>query len=173
MTALRAIAAGDVLFDTLGVSYRGRQVRLRPKQRAIFKTLCEDGVLPINVADQLARLSTRVHISHIRSALFAASVPVAIVAKRGKCYVLVPANAEPERPPARMLSVEDLNARYGLTVTEAEIAQQIGMGWSGKKIAACRGATYLTVKTHLKTIFKKTRVHRQAELALLVVGGLQ
>jgi DNA-binding CsgD family transcriptional regulator len=58
--------------------------------------------------------------------------------------------------------------RYGLTHRELQIAWQAAAGRSNRHIATDLGISELTVKTHLKNIFKKVGVSSRTELAAMV-----
>ena len=59
---------------------------------------------------------------------------------------------------------EILKERYRLTPTEIAITLSLRDGISVLSIAEQRGNTLSTVRTHVKSIFQKLHVHRQAEL---------
>jgi DNA-binding CsgD family transcriptional regulator len=59
--------------------------------------------------------------------------------------------------------------RFGLTATEARIAVHIFEGGSVASFAATAGCATSTVRKHLKSIFRKTGIARQSELAALLV----
>lgn len=61
-----------------------------------------------------------------------------------------------------------LCSAFGLTQAEARIALGIMRGESVATIAAARGIAVATARTQLKSVFAKTRTHRQAELAAFV-----
>jgi DNA-binding CsgD family transcriptional regulator len=63
---------------------------------------------------------------------------------------------------------ESMIALYGLTPTEARVAEQIGSGRSREEIAAELGMSENTLKTHLAHVFAKAGVSRQSELARLI-----
>lgn len=63
-----------------------------------------------------------------------------------------------------------LEGLFDLTPAEAVVAQGIGLGRTLEEIAAAQGAARETVKTHLRRVFAKTGVHRQAELVHLLSG---
>lgn len=65
---------------------------------------------------------------------------------------------------------ELLEGLFDLTPAEAAVAQGIGLGRTVEEIAAAQGAARETVRTHLRHIFAKTGVHRQAELVHLLGG---
>lgn len=67
-------------------------------------------------------------------------------------------------------SATTLRALYRLTPAEATIAAAIGGGRPLTDAAADLGISPLTARTHLKRVFDKTGVHRQAELVRLVAG---
>ena len=57
---------------------------------------------------------------------------------------------------------------YGLTRAEAEITIQLAQGDGLDAIAASRAVTLETVRTQLRTVYRKTGTHRQGELVFLV-----
>ncbi len=57
---------------------------------------------------------------------------------------------------------------YGLTRAEAEITLQLARGDSLDTIAASRAVRLETVRTQLRTVYRKTGTHRQGELVFLV-----
>lgn len=61
-----------------------------------------------------------------------------------------------------------LCSAFGLTQAEAWIALGITRGESLTTIAEARGIAVATARTQLKSVFAKTRTHRQAELAAFV-----
>lgn len=74
---------------------------------------------------------------------------------------------DPEReaaPPAMLL-----RHLYGLTKSEAQVALLVVRGEGLSPIAAKLSVSLATVKTHLRHIFEKTGIHRQAELVRLLV----
>lgn len=75
-------------------------------------------------------------------------------------------------PDRAVMLDEDLVARmYGLTATEAEVAVALATGRSLTNIAADRGCSEQTVRTHLKRIFGKTGLTRQTELVRVLLTG--
>lgn len=56
---------------------------------------------------------------------------------------------------------------YGLTRAEAELSVLLAQGESLEGIASVRGVTLETVRTQLRTVYKKTGTHRQGELICL------
>ncbi|MBN8511380.1 MAG: helix-turn-helix transcriptional regulator, partial [Burkholderiales bacterium] len=61
-----------------------------------------------------------------------------------------------------------LQALFGLTPTESRVALQVARGCSGPEAAEALGIGAGTVHAHLKSIFAKTGVRRQAGLARLL-----
>lgn len=59
--------------------------------------------------------------------------------------------------------------QLGLTPAEAQLAEALGQGESLRNIAGRRGIAYETARTHLRGVFRKLGMSRQAELAALVV----
>ena len=66
------------------------------------------------------------------------------------------------------LPTEMIEFLFDLTAMQAAIAQDIGIGKSVGEIATDRGLSEHTVRSHLKTIYDKLDLHRQAELIRLV-----
>lgn len=72
-------------------------------------------------------------------------------------------------PDARRASlVLDLQKIFGLTNSEAAIAQELSHGRDVEEIAANRKVTAGTLRAQLKTIFLKTGARRQSELVALI-----
>lgn len=70
----------------------------------------------------------------------------------------------------RQSMIDQLVGRHGLTPAEAAVAVEIARG-DGRAAAGARlGIRETTVRSHLTTIFDKVGVHRQAELAQLVLS---
>lgn len=67
------------------------------------------------------------------------------------------------------VSVERLTAVFDFTVREAEVAALIGTGQSTGQAAKALGITDHTIRHHLKAIFGKLEISRQAELMSVVV----
>ena len=66
-------------------------------------------------------------------------------------------------PPAPLLQ-----ALFDLTPAEARMASQITAGKSIEQISSATGIAQNTIRTHLKSVFQKTGVQRQAELVSLL-----
>ena len=64
--------------------------------------------------------------------------------------------------------IERCRARFDLTETQARIALFLAEGGTVAEYAAAMGVSTGTVRTHLKAIFARTGVHRQAELAIII-----
>jgi len=65
---------------------------------------------------------------------------------------------------------DELRTDFGLTKTEAAVAEQITQGKTLQQIAACNSLSLNTVKTHLKAVFAKMQVHSQSDLVRIVLG---
>jgi DNA-binding CsgD family transcriptional regulator len=63
-----------------------------------------------------------------------------------------------------------LQALFDLTPAEARLASQLTVGSSVDQIALSNGLSLNTIRTHLKSVFAKTGVQRQAELVSLLSG---
>ncbi|MFT7621344.1 MAG: DNA-binding CsgD family transcriptional regulator [Myxococcota bacterium] len=75
--------------------------------------------------------------------------------------------------PAHQLQAYEacLKALYGLTETEATIADQIAHGMDIRQIAVHRHCGVETVRSHVKRLFDKTGTRRQIDLVRLVLAG--
>jgi DNA-binding CsgD family transcriptional regulator len=65
-------------------------------------------------------------------------------------------------------SIRRLQARFHITIREAEIALEVGRGLSNNEVAARLGVTEKTVKNALVAIFAKCAVRNRVELAMRV-----
>jgi DNA-binding CsgD family transcriptional regulator len=63
---------------------------------------------------------------------------------------------------------ELLQALFDLTPAEARLASQLTEGRSIEQVALSDGLSHNTIRTHLKSVFAKTGVQRQAELVSLL-----
>lgn len=61
-----------------------------------------------------------------------------------------------------------LERLFNLTRTEAELTVRLAHGESPEAIACARGVSVETVRSQLRTVFRKTGTHRQGELVCLV-----
>jgi DNA-binding CsgD family transcriptional regulator len=72
------------------------------------------------------------------------------------------------------LAAELLQALFDLTPAESRVAGLIADGYGVESIATTLAVSLNTVRTHLKSVFTKLGVSRQAELAsLLSTTGLR
>lgn len=98
----------------------------------------------------------------------AAGDSVSIFISRGPTYSLQNGGARLliciARRFRRELSVEGLIDYYALTPSEARLTQKLAGGQTLETYAIEQGISLSTVKTHLKSVFAKTGVKRQAEL---------
>jgi DNA-binding CsgD family transcriptional regulator len=76
---------------------------------------------------------------------------------------------DPER--SRESGLDALSERYGFTPTEREVAQQLAAGAGLSAIAEMLGITLNTVRGHLKHLYAKAGVHRQAELVAKLLSA--
>ncbi len=88
---------------------------------------------------------------------------VATLYYRRAMIVIVDPERQPE-PPAILL-----RRLYGLTKAEAQVALLVMQGQGLTPIAEELSVSLTTVKTHLRHIFDKTGIHRQAELVRLLI----
>ena len=85
--------------------------------------------------------------------------------RRVAALVLV---VDPARKPR--IDADVVAAALGLTPTEAAIAVMLATGYSLREIASAMGRSENTVRWHLKQVFAKHRVARQADLVRLVLS---
>jgi DNA-binding CsgD family transcriptional regulator len=76
---------------------------------------------------------------------------------------------DPDR--AITLDVSRVAELHGLTATEAEIAVALAAGHTLTNIAAERDCSEETVRTHVKRVFSKTGLTRQAEIVRVLLSG--
>jgi len=69
-------------------------------------------------------------------------------------------------------SIKLLRSHFGLTQAEARLALHLVAGETLRCAAVKLSITYETARSQLKSIFKKTRTHRQAELVIVVLTAL-
>ena len=65
---------------------------------------------------------------------------------------------------------ERLAELYGLTATQAKLACKFARGASYKEVARCFQISLDTVRSHVKEIYRKTRVNRQSDLVHLMLS---
>jgi DNA-binding CsgD family transcriptional regulator/PAS domain-containing protein len=71
-------------------------------------------------------------------------------------------------PEARCPKADDLSAYFGLSFAESRLATQLMSGKPLRAIAAESGAATATLRSQLRSILKKIRVERQADLLLVL-----
>ncbi len=64
-----------------------------------------------------------------------------------------------------------LTSHYKLTAGEARVLQAVVDHDSVRAMANALGISQITVKTHLRSLFEKTGLRRQAELVKLVASS--
>ena len=67
-------------------------------------------------------------------------------------------------------SVARLVEIFGLTQAQARVAREFSIGGSYKEVARRLGVSVETVRSHIKDIYPKTRVNRQADLVRLILS---
>ena len=70
-------------------------------------------------------------------------------------------------------SVARLIALYGLTEAQAKVAREFSSGGTYKQVAHRLRISVETVRSHIKEIYPKTRVNRQADLVRLILSLAQ
>ncbi len=76
--------------------------------------------------------------------------------------------SDPEQNP--IIPTNYLHRRYGLTLTEAKLTQNLSQGGTLREAAEDSGLTYETARWYLKIIFQKTGTRRQTELLHLLLS---
>jgi DNA-binding CsgD family transcriptional regulator len=71
-----------------------------------------------------------------------------------------------------MHRVAFLRKRFDLTPAEARLVIHLATGTSLKSSAKVIGVSYKTVRRQVKSVFHKTRTHRQSELVLTVLRAI-
>ena len=71
-------------------------------------------------------------------------------------------------PEARCPKADDLSAYFGLSFAESRLAIQLMSGKPLGAVAAESGASKATLRSQLRSILKKIKVERQADLFLVL-----
>jgi len=66
-------------------------------------------------------------------------------------------------------AVELVRSLHDLTQAESELVGQLARGHSLEEASRARGVSINTMRSHLKSVFRKTATNRQAELVQLVL----
>jgi DNA-binding CsgD family transcriptional regulator len=112
------------------------------------------------------------------------SIPVAATATHGACIVhLIPAAGSARDvfdgchallvvTPLAIgpMPLPALEGLFDLTPAEARVARRIALGHTMERIALDFEVSRETVRTHMKAIFSKTGMNKQAQVAALVAG---
>jgi DNA-binding CsgD family transcriptional regulator len=93
------------------------------------------------------------------------SIPAEACAPFGGARALLTLSSTEPKPGPDAQLISDV---FGLTRAEAAVAAMVAQGKSLAAIADTRGIARVTVRNQIKTIFAKTGVHRQSELAALL-----
>jgi DNA-binding CsgD family transcriptional regulator len=129
--------------------------------RRAMETLQSDGVgsnrsFPVRGTDaQVALIAHVVPIRRSARDLFSRSVGV---------LILMPART-PQAP-----SVELVQSLFDLTAAEARVARSLTVGQTVDEIAAEKGISSHTVRTHVRGVLEKTGSRRQADVIALLGG---
>ena len=65
-----------------------------------------------------------------------------------------------------------LKNTFDLTPTETRLVVRLIAGESLRSCAQALGIQYETVRSYVKSVFQKTKTHRQAELVLVVIRAM-
>lgn len=162
---LRIAELGDGLSITGGAVHAHLPADDAALQRAIFECL-SPGSTSTTHALSLARPSGREPIRMTASPL---NEPVAGAPRGSHRPVAVLLFSLPEEPIET--PVELLRRLFGLTPTEARVCEQLVQGRSVQDVAGDLDITIDTARAHLKKIFAKLGVSRQAELVAKVAAS--
>jgi len=95
--------------------------------------------------------------------------PLPGTAPAGEVEALVFVTEHRQAPPPR---VDWLRVRFGLSEAEAALTVALVDGSSLKEAAARRGVRESTVRSQLRSVFRKTNTRRQSELVAKVLRGV-
>ena len=70
------------------------------------------------------------------------------------------------------VSIKLLRSHFGLTQAEARLALHLVAGETLRSAEVKLDISYETARSRLKSIFDKTKTHRQAELAIVILTAL-
>jgi DNA-binding CsgD family transcriptional regulator len=73
-----------------------------------------------------------------------------------------------QEPPHAQGTLESITAKYGLTKRESEIASFLVKGYSFPQIANTLYLSINTVRTHVKSLYRKTGIHKKQQLIALI-----
>jgi DNA-binding CsgD family transcriptional regulator len=71
-----------------------------------------------------------------------------------------------------MPQIAFLKDRFDLTPAEARLVARLMTGESLRSCAEALGIKYETLRSRLKSVFQKTKTHRQAELVMVVIRAM-
>ena len=71
-----------------------------------------------------------------------------------------------------MPQIAFLKDRFDLTPAEARLVARLMTGESLRSCAKALGIKYETLRSRLKSVFQKTKTHRQAELVMVVIRAM-
>jgi DNA-binding CsgD family transcriptional regulator/PAS domain-containing protein len=80
------------------------------------------------------------------------------------CVLITDPGAAPKRP------LTMLRRLYGMTASEARVAERLMTGESPEQVAAALDIKVATARVHLAALFRKTDTHRQGELIRLLLS---
>jgi DNA-binding CsgD family transcriptional regulator/PAS domain-containing protein len=125
------------------------------KHEAELQQLMDTGVI------QSAPTSDR--LTRLRVAGFSCSVsPLPEAQRFGESPIFVVTLVRADYSGPKLMS--ELQTRFGLTCSEAALADQIAAGRTLSDIAGRNSISLNTVRTHLKAVFAKMNVHSQSDL---------
>lgn len=96
--------------------------------------------------------------------VLASTVPAKRLGNKGSVLLVL---SDPEKPV--LLPEDAMRDLYGMTAAEVEVASGLLTGYSLDEIAILRKVAIGTVRMQLKSIFSKTKTHKQAELVALLM----
>ena len=72
----------------------------------------------------------------------------------------------------KVLGVDALRARYGITAREAQIARYVALGQTNAEIARRLRLSVFTVRRHVEHVFARLGVKRRSEVATKLLSRI-
>ncbi len=171
---VHANAAGQRIIELDdGVSVHGGLIRLHdPEQDTALRRIVRSalakartGAIPPGEALSVTRPSGREPLPLLAGTLWHSTPRQIGGLDRPLAMLFVSLPEEPQEAPADLLQ-----RLFGLTLAEARVCERLVQGRALKDIAEDLDITIDTVRVHLKNVFAKTGVNRQAELIAKIMA---
>jgi DNA-binding CsgD family transcriptional regulator len=164
----KVLAANHLIEALTGFVHWRAHGRVALKDKAADKLL-RDAAATIDLANGTCVRSFPVRDGEANAAMVAHVVPVRLSARDifvhcAVVLVMTPVTL-PHAPP-----VELVQSLFDLTPTEARVARSLASGKTVDDIAADRGVSPNTIRTHVRGVLEKTGCARQAQVVALLAG---